>query len=267
MAVNVGSLRRFAGATLCLLYFFMCFAGCVTTEESAFTAKVSKDKAIEKEVDIAMRYLAKDQPEMAIKRLSDLVKESTDAPAVYEVLAIAFQRTGEFELAEENFLKALRIDSGYSRGRNNYATYLFSRQRYKEACDQFEKVVEDVYYDRRALAFLNLGQCSMQLERWDDAEAALKRAVALERTLAVAYQEMGWVHFHKKDFAKANEALDRYRRLVKQSSPRALLLGIRVSREFRDKNGEASYVMALRNLYPRSKEYLEYMQSAAHDQR
>ena len=256
---------RVVTAALFLLHVVL--AGCVTTEQSAFAAKASKDKAVEKEVDIAMRYLAKDQPELAIKRLNDVAKASPDSPAVYEVLGIAFQRSGEFELAEENFRKALRIDPAYSRGRNNYATYLFSQQRYDDACDEFEKVVDDVYYDRRARAFLNLGQCSIQLKRWDEAESALKRAVSLERSLAMAYQELAWVYVHKREFAKASESLDRYRRLVKQSSPRALLLGIWVAREFGDKDGEASYAMALRNLYPRSKEYLDYMQSKTHDQR
>jgi len=111
-----------------------------------------------------------------------------------------------------------------------------------------------------------LGQCSIQLERWDVAENALKRALALERTLALAHQELSWVYFHKKQYAKASESLETYRRLVKQSSARALLLGIWVSREFDDKNAEASYAMALRNLYPRSKEYLDYKQSMTHDQ-
>lgn len=241
--------------------------GCVTTEESAFTAKASKDKAIEKEVDIALRYLAKNEPEVAIKRLSDAIKSSPDTPRIYEVLGIAFRQTGEFELAEENFRKALRLDSSYTRGRSNYAAFLLSQQRYDDACDEFEKVIDDVYYENRARAFLNLGQCSIQLERWDVAESSLKRALGLEKMLPLAYQELAWVYFHKKQYAKASESLDQYRRMVKQSSARALLLGIWVAREFEDKNGEASYAMALRNLYPRSKEYLDYKQSMTHDQR
>jgi len=242
-------------------------SGCVTTEESAFAAKASKEKATEKEIDIALRYLSKDQPEIAIKRLSDVTKSSPDSPRVYEVLGIAFQKTGEFELAEENFRKALRIDSAYTRGRSNYAAFLFSQQRYKEAFDEYQKVIDDVYYENRSRAFLNLGQCAIQLERWDDAENAFKRALGLENSLALAYQELGWVYFHRKEYAKASASLDQYRRMVKQSSARALLLGIWVAREFDDRNGEASYAMALRNLYPRSKEYLDYKQSMTHDQR
>jgi len=265
MPISAQVLRRAVAAMLFVLSAVL--VGCVTTEQPAFAAKASKDKAVEKEVDIAMRYLSKDQPEIAIKRLNAVAKEAPDSPAVYEVLGIAFQRTGEIELAEEQFRKALRLDPSYSRARNNYATYLFSQQRYEDACKEFEKVVEDVYYDNRARAFLNLGQCSIQLEHWDEAETALKRAVSLERTLGMAYQELGWVYLHKKQYAKASESLDRYRLLVKQSSPRALLLGIRVAREFGDKDGEASYAMALRNLYPRSKEYLDYMQSTTHDKR
>lgn len=265
MSTNIQSLYRVLAVTFVALQLL--FSGCVTTEESAFAAKASKEKATEKEIDIALRYLAKDEPELAIKRLSDVAKSSPDSARVYEVLGIAFQKTGEFELAEENFRKALRIDSSYTRGRSNFAAFLFSQQRFKEACEEYEKVVDDVYYENRSLAFLNYGQCSIQLERWDEAEEAFKRALGLEKSLPLAYQELGWVYFQKKEYAKASAALDQYRRMVKQSSARALLLGIWVARQFDDKNGEASYAMALRNLYPRSKEYLDYKQSTSHDQR
>jgi type IV pilus assembly protein PilF len=243
------------------------FSGCVTTEESVFAAKASKEKATEKEIEIALRYLAKKEPEIAIKRLSDVAKESPDSPRVYEVLGIAFQSTGEIELAEENYRKALRLDPSYTRGRSNYAAFLYTLQRYKDSCAEYEKVIDDVYYEKRARAFLNYGQCSVQLQQWDRAENAFKRALGLDRTLALAHQELAWVYYNKKEFAKASSALDQYRSMVTQSSPRALLLGIWVAREFDDRNSEASYALALRNLYPRSKEYLDYKQSMTHDQR
>jgi len=264
MSTNIQSIYRLLAVVFVALQLL--FSGCVTTEESAFAAKASKEKATEKEIEIALRYLAKNEPEVAIKRLSDVVKSSPDSARAYEVLGIAFQQTGEFELAEEDFRKSLSIDSAYTRGRSNYAAFLFSQQRYKDSCDEYQKVVDDVYYENRSRAFLNLGQCSIQLERWDEAENAFKRALGLENSLALAYQELGWIYYHQKSYAKASAALDQYRRMVKQSSPRALLLGIWVAREFDDKNGEASYALALRNLYPRSKEYLDYKQSMSHDQ-
>lgn len=265
MSTNVQSVYRLLAVVCVALQLF--FSGCVTTEESAFAAKASKEKATEKEIDIALAYLGKNQPEIAIKRLSEVAKSAPDSARVYEVLGIAFQQTGEFELAEENFRKALRLDASYTRGRSNYAAFLYSQQRFRDSCDEYEKVIDDVYYENRSLAFLNLGQCSVQLERWDNAENAFKRALGLDKSLSLAYQELGWVYFQKKDYVRANASLEQYRRMVKQSSARALLLGIWVARQFDDRNGEASYAMALRNIYPRSKEYLDYKQSMTNDQR
>jgi type IV pilus assembly protein PilF len=52
-----------------------------------------------------------------------------------------------------------------------------------------------------------------------------------------------------------------YTRTVRQQSAAGLLLGIQLAKVNSDTDAEASYAMALRNLYPRSAEYQSYQRA------
>ena len=74
------------------------------------------------------------------------------------------------------------------------------------------------------------------------------------------------MYFNEKNYAQSKRYLDQYSRLAPQNSPRSLWLGIRIERIFGNKDKEASYALALRNLYPYSNEYLKY-QATLDDER
>ncbi len=76
---------------------------------------------------------------------------------VHEAFALVYQSTGEFELAEESFKTAIRLDRKFSRARNNYAAFLYSQQRYEEAEKQLEYVVQDTLYKARPARFRQPG--------------------------------------------------------------------------------------------------------------
>ena len=78
--------------------------------------------------------------------------------------------------------------------------------------------------------------------------------------LFILSQKPGKIAMRKK-YPAAQQYLQKYRAQVKTSSAEALLLGIKLARVFEDKDEEASYVLTLKNLYPRSDEYLEYLKS------
>jgi type IV pilus assembly protein PilF len=246
-----------------LVIMLVVFGGCVTTEESMFSSKLDEAKAVETRVQIAIQYLRENDSEMAKKNLFWAMDISKDNPRVHEVLGLTYQGTGENELAREHFEKMLKFDPSYSRGRNNYAAFLFQQKDYKGALKHFQKVVEDVYYENLPAAYGNLGRSALQLEEYDLAEKSLLRALKMERRVENAQYvlELADIYYKKGNYPQSNQYFDKYRSLVKQSSARALLLGVKIAEKFDDKDAAASYALALRNLYPRSHELLEYQKS------
>ena len=177
---------------------------------------------------------------------------------VHEAFALVYQSTGEFELAEQSYKTAIKLDKKFSRARNNYATFLYSQQRYDEAASQLEYVVKDSLYKARPQAFVNLGLCRIQLFDNQGAEEAFRRALTMDRTNSIALLEVAQLRFDAGDFKSANSYYDTYRRVVRQQSARGLWLGIRIARETGDRDAESSYSLALANLYPGSAEYEAY---------
>lgn len=244
----------------------MLLQACVTVEDKVFTADTSDANAIQTRVNIALRYLQQDNPEQAISNLQMALQIDPKSPRVHEVLGIAFQQAGEFELAEDHYRRALRYDPNYSRGRNNYATFLMTLDRYDDACKELKKVVNDVYYDRRSFAFFNLGQCALKIGNLEEAEESFKRSLRMDRTLTASRLELADVYYKQGNYSEAQTYLDAYRAEVDKAGPRALLLSIRLAEQFKDQDAVASYKMALKSMYPRSKEYLELVNPEAKDE-
>jgi type IV pilus assembly protein PilF len=177
---------------------------------------------------------------------------------VHEAFALVYQSTGEFELAEESFETAIRLDKNFSRARNNYAALLYSQGRYEDAEKQLEIVVADTLYKGRPRAFVNLGLCRAQNFDPVGAEEAFRRALTMDRTNSIALLELAHLRYDAGDYTTAARYYGTYRTVVKQQSARGLWLGIRLARQAGDRNAEGSYALALANLYPESAEYQSY---------
>lgn len=235
--------------------------GCVTTEDKLFSARYDQDKAIETRVQIAIQYLQQGDTERAKKNLFWAKEINDQKPRIYEVLGLVYQTTGESDQAKEQFEKMLALDPNYSRGRNNYAAFLYQQKEYKAAMEQFKKVVKDVYYENLPNAYGNLGRSALKVGDYDLAEQSILRAINMEKNNKnVQYKlDLAGIYYQKGNYPRANDYFEQYRASVDKSSAKALLLGVRIAEKFNDKNAAASYALALRNLYPRSQELLEYL--------
>lgn len=233
-------------------------AACVTTETGGVGGKKDPDKTLEYSLQLARSYINDGNWDGAKRHLQNAIAIDDDSPEIYEAMALVFQNTGEIELAEENFRKSIRLDPNVSRVRLNYAGFLYSMQRYRDAADQLEVVAEDTLYRQRSIALANLGRCYNKLEEWQKAEGAFRRAWLLDRDNLVLIFEMANVHYRLGEYALSQKYYDSYRSKVTQQAPPALLLGIRLADKFENQNAKSSYILALRNLYPTSQAYLEY---------
>jgi type IV pilus assembly protein PilF len=236
-------------------------SACVTTTETVFTEKASPEKALERRVELARNYVGQRDWENAKRNLKLAYEIDPDNAEVHEAFALVYQSTGEFELAEESYKTAIRLDKGFSRARNNYAAFLYSQERYEEAEQQLEYVVRDTLYEGRPRAFVNLGLCRQQLFDSQGAEEAFLRALTMDRTNRIALLEVAEIRFDAGDLDNAGRYYDTYRSVARTQSARGLWLGIRIARATGDRDAEGSYGLALSNMYPESAEYQSYKRS------
>jgi type IV pilus assembly protein PilF len=265
MIFNRQALQLRSTAPVCAALAFLFLSGCITTTESVFSEDASPEKALEKRVELARKYIGDGNWEAAKRNLQMADDIDASNPEVYEAFALVYQSTGEFELAEENFKKAISLDKNFSRCRNNYAAFLYSQQRYKEAEKQLNYVVKDTLYSGRPNAFVNLGMCRLRLFDTQGAEEAFVRALAMDKTNQIALLELARIRYEAQDYPTANKYYDTYRSVARKQSAAGLLIGIQLAKVEGNRDAEASYALALRNLYPASPEYQAYKRTVTRD--
>ena len=233
-------------------------AGCVSQQSPSWRSKpISMEDALRDHIQLGLGYISEGNRDAARHHLSKALEIDSRSSGAHNGMALLYQLEQESELAEEHYKKALRYDSKNSQARNNYGVFLVQQQRIEEAHDQFARVAEDTGYDSRAQAYVNLGITAMELEREQEAVDAWQRAVALNPRLPVPYLELADHFFQKGDFVLARRMLSAFDSLSRPV-PRSLWLGVRIDAQFGNKDGMASKGLALKKLYPYSRENLDY---------
>ncbi len=235
-------------------------SACVTTQTGGFGEKKDPKKAVEYSVQAARNYIQEGNWEAAKRHLKTALDIDSHNADANEALALVFWRTGEYEQADKHFRAAIDYasDNDASRIRNNYAAFLYDRKRYADAETQLEKVAEDLLYDKRPDAFLNLGMVRIKLKKYAQAKEVLERANLMDRSNPMVVFQLAEVCFQLGDYAKAQFFFDAFKSRVQAPSAASLWLGIRLAERAGDKDSVASYALALKNLFPQSEEYLAY---------
>ncbi len=154
----------------------LCLSACITHEGRVFTTEASPEEALKTRVQLARSYIGEQNWEDAKRNLRMAAEIDPNSPEVHEAFALVYQSTGEYELAEESFERAISLRRDFSRARNNYAAFLYSQGRFQEAEEQLVIVVKDTLYESRPRAFINLGLCRIQL---GDSDGQASAALAL----------------------------------------------------------------------------------------
>jgi type IV pilus assembly protein PilF len=243
---------------LYLLAALLLLSGCITSTERVFTNEADPEEALKTRVQLARSYIGEQNWEDAKRNLKVAAAIDPDSPEVHEAFALVYQSTGEYELAEDNYKRAISLKRGYSRARNNYAAFLYSQERYTEAEKQLEVVIKDTLYEARPRAFINLGLCRLRLDDQAGAKEAFTRALAMDRTNRIALIEMANIEFNEGNWVRASQYLGNYQMLVRRQSAQALWLGVRLAKKLDEEDAMASRALALRNLYPESAEFQAY---------
>lgn len=233
-------------------------SACVTTVDTGKT-KINKKEALITHVKLGMTYLQKNNRDGALRAFSRALGIDKRSAEAHQGLALVHQLNGERDLAEASFKRALkgRFDLSESSVKVSYGRFLMQENRTEEALPYFVSASKDIDYPSRANAIYLIGICALKLDDKTRAMGSFEHALNLNTRHSKASIELASLHFEEKDYASAKKFLDNFSKNTDQS-PRSLLLGIKIERVFGNKDKEASYALALKNLHPYSSEYLEY---------
>jgi type IV pilus assembly protein PilF len=225
---------------------------------------VNQSKAHDTHIRLGLTYLQSDNREASRRHFQKALTLQPDSPAAHNGLALLYQLTGEMDLAEAAFKRAIKKDAGFTEAKVNYGHFLYTVSRYHEAYALFQDSVLDLTYEHRAHVLAYLGQTSLKLGNTIKAKSSFVHAININNNLTLPMIELSELYFAEKDYAQSKKYLDRYVSIEGRTA-RSLWLGIRIERIFGNKDKEASYIIALKNLHQYSKEYLAYRKQLQHD--
>ncbi|MCX7064663.1 MAG: type IV pilus biogenesis/stability protein PilW [Proteobacteria bacterium] len=232
------------------------FAGCVTSETGGRKAGTT-DQRLQAYLDLARGYLERQDYANARRPLEQAIKVDPASAEAHVLMASVYIADGDTALAEREYKEALRYDPRNSMAQNNYGTFLFAAERYKEARSHLKIAADDTTYARRAQAYENLGLTELKLGETTVAEQSFLRALMLNKAQPRSAFELADRYFGSGDFARSKEYFAMYNAMARPTA-RSLWLGVRLSRVLDDEDQLSSYALALKNLFPDSPEYRLY---------
>jgi type IV pilus assembly protein PilF len=258
-------MMKSARSVIVTLFSLFLLSACVTeTTNPLFNVEKSDEEALQDYLQLAIGYLEQDELASAKRHLQNAASIDPNNSEMFGIWALIYTREGEMDLADEYFRRALRVDRNNSKARNNYAAFLFARDRIEDAYEQLEVVVQDTEYEQRPQAFENMGVAALQLDRKQEAEQAFSRALQLNPNQLRSALELAQLNLDRGDVLQARAYWRSYLTLIQfynlGHNARSLLMGARLEFALQNEDNARQYGEMLRTNFPESPEYQAYVQ-------
>lgn len=245
---------------LAMLLTILGLAGCASNSSRSIDNNqpqtLTRAQAIAKvHTELAAAYYQRNQYAVSLEEIATALKFEPNYAPAYNVRGLVHMQLLEYEEAEKDFKRSLRLDAKSSETHNNYGWFLCQRGREKEAVTHFMAAVKNPLYPTPERAYLNAGVCSEKSGDLKNAELYLQRALILQPNMPDALVGLADVNFAKGDYAGAKSYFMRFEKWNGSPMTAAnLWLAVRIERKLGNDDDEASYALRLRKNFPDSRE-------------
>lgn len=203
--------------------------------------------------ELGAAYFSRGQLGVALEELNEALKADSRYAPSYNMLGLVYMELREFAQAEENFQRALDLDSANPDIHNNYGWFMCQRGRVEEAIKHFFAALKNPLYTTPEKSYLNAGLCSLKINDDQGATEFFLKAFKLKPQQPQAAFYLGELAYKRKDYAEAK----RYLTSIRQAAPvgaEVLWLGVRVERKLGNRDAETNYALQLHKKFPDSPE-------------
>lgn len=221
--------------------------GCASAEKRA-----ADHNAARINTQLGLSYAERGQYGIALDKLKRAVAQDADLSTAHQGLAFVYQQTGQPELAEKHYRKALSGAPDDPALFNNFAVFLCGQNRPLEAESYFVKAARTPGYATPEAAWSNAGRC---LRRSDPARAEryLREALKIRPDDRIALAEMARISYAQQQYLRTRAFLQRYD-LRTQASPDLLLIAVHTEAALGDPDNAQRFAQRLVLEFPESAE-------------
>ena len=147
-------------------------------------------------------FIAKRRRELAKERGEEDVSLQLEPDFfVYFELGVKFQKQGQFELAVEQYKKAIALEYNYAKTHNNLGSVYFLMGKYDQAIKEYLEAI-DIKPDY-AEAFYNLGMVYEAMKKYDKAIESYQVVHSLKPDHSGVHLSLGQIYQNQKKYDKA----------------------------------------------------------------
>lgn len=230
----------------------------VTNDADSIPKLTANPKAASINTQLGIGYLQQGDMERAKLKLLMAQQQDPHSSEVIGALAYYYDTIGNSQQAEKYYRESYSMAKNKGESANNYGVFLCKQKQYTKATDYFQKAIGDPSYVRTAEVYENLGLCSMAQNNTAAAKDYFTKALRINPQLPNSLLQMAQISVTAKDWIAAQNYLTYYTTMGAKS-PDAIWLQIQVAKGLGDKDKEMSLALQLKNLYPKSSQYQQYL--------
>ena len=231
------------------------------TELPTSSDQTSNQKRANIRLQLAIGYYQQRQLEVALDEIKQALAADPNFAEAYSMRALIYMEMDQMPLAEENFLRAIKLAPNNPDFSNNYGWFLCQRGRENQSIYYFEAALRNRSYQSPAKALHNAGVCSLKLKEQNTAEKYFMQAFKIDPNNLSVTVNLANIYFNRMDYERAHFYIARAIKADMLTSE-VLWLAIKVERKLGDRAAESSLVTQLRRRHVDSSEYAAYKRGA-----
>jgi len=197
--------------------------------------------------------VALDEIRIALAAVSDYV------PAI-SVQGLIHLELGEIERAEKELKRTLELAPKDPAVMNNFGWFLCQSGKARQSITYFLDAIKHPLYPTPELAYYNAGVCAIKAGDFEGAENYLQSALRLSRDGGLGPRtQLAQLSYLRGQLDAARNQVQELLRQLETPTAELLWLSLRIARKQGDRGAEGDMAMQLRNRYPTSKEYQEFI--------
>jgi Tfp pilus assembly protein PilF len=165
--------------------------------------------------DLGMDYLSKGQNVIALRELSFSVEANPDDPVTQLWLGEGYRRQRHEDLALAAMQRAVDLDPYFREAHNNLAAFYLQLERYEEAIEHAQVLIDDPLYSQPWKAFSNRGWAQYKLGRISEARTSLQTALEFRRMFWPASLNLGIL---EREAGNSVKAVKLFRRVIEDTA-------------------------------------------------
>ena len=223
--------------------------------------RTSDQRRAQIRLELAIDYYQQHQLPVALDEIKKALQADPDLSDAYGVRALIYMDMGEIQLADENFLRAMKLAPNNPDLVNNYGWFLCQNGRAAESIGYFETTLKSRSYQYPSKALNNAGLCSLKLKNEVAAERYFKQAFQFDPSNSSAAFNLAKIHYDRREYERAQFYTGRLLK-ADEFSAEVLWLAIKAEHKLGDRVTETSLGTQLRRRFPTSAEAAAYLRGA-----